>query len=239
MSEFNRPENIYAQSGVSLNAYITKVFTIMGIGVALTAVIAFLGYNSMLNGGFLANLLMETPMAALLILGLQLGLAIAMGAGLTKFNTTTLYVMFFGYSALTGVTFSVLPFAYGLGTLGTAFLFAAVLFISCAVIGHTTNVDLTQFSGLLFGALISLIIVSAIGVFIPMIRNSLIFGYAGLIIFLGLTAFDMQKIKQYYYVEDERIKGNLAVYSTFQLYLDFINILMYILRILGNSKSRR
>ena len=66
MSEFNRPENIYAQSGVSLNAYITKLFTIMGIGVALTAVIAFLGYNSMLNGGFLANRLMETPMAALL-----------------------------------------------------------------------------------------------------------------------------------------------------------------------------
>ncbi len=238
MSEFNRPENAYTQSGVSLNAYIAKVFTIMGIGVALTAAIAFIGYSSMLNGGFLANLIMGTPWISLVILLAELGIAMAMGAGLTRFNTTTLYVMFFVYSALTGVTFSVLPFAYGLGTFGTAFLFAAVLFISCAIIGNTTSVDLTKFSGLLFGALISLVLVSAVSIFIPSLRGSLIFGYAGLIIFLGLTAFDMQKIKQYYYIQDDRIQGNLAVYSAFQLYLDFINILMYILRILGNSRSR-
>jgi FtsH-binding integral membrane protein len=114
-----------------------------------------------------------------------------------------------------------------------------VLFISCAIIGHTTSVDLSRFTGLLFGALLAVVIVSVLGIFIPALRGSLLIGYAGLIVFLGLTAFDMQKIKQYYYVPDEKIKGNLAVYSAFQLYLDFINILLYILRILGNSKSRR
>lgn len=238
MSEFNRPENMYAADGISLNAYITKVFTIMGLGVALTAVIAFFGYNSLMSGGFLATVLADTPMLAFLILIAELGIAVAMGAGLTKFNTTTLYILFFVYAALTGVTFSVLPFAYGLDTFGTAFLFAAVLFVSCAIIGHTTSVDLTRFTGLLFGALLALVICSVVGIFIPAIRASLIFGYAGLIIFLGLTAFDMQKIKQYYYIPDQKIQGNLAVYSAFQLYLDFINILMYILRILGNSRSR-
>ncbi len=239
MSEFNRPENMYAESGISINAYITRVFTIMGLGVALTAAVAFLGYNSLMNGGILASIFFGNAFMIFVPLIVQLGIAIAMGTGLTKFNTTTLYVLFFVYSAITGITFSVLPAAYGIDTLGTAFLFAAVLFVSCAIIGHTTSVDLSRFTGLLFGALLAVVIVSVLGIFIPALRGSLLIGYAGLIVFLGLTAFDMQKIKQYYYVPDEKIKGNLAVYSAFQLYLDFINILLYILRILGNSKSRR
>ena len=71
-------------------------------------------------------------------------------------------------------------------------------------------------------------------IFIPILRNNLLIGYFGLIVFLGLTAYDMQKIKAYYYQADGELKDNLAVYSAFQLYLDFINILLYIIRILGN-----
>ena len=239
MSEFNRPENTFTQSGITLNKYMTKVFTIMGLGVALTAVIAFFGYGSLVSGGIMAQVFTAAPYLAFIVLGVELVIAFMMGRGLTKYSTTTMYIMFFVYSALTGFTFSVLPLAYGLHTFGTAFLFAAVLFISCAIIGSTTSVDMTKFTGLLFGALLSLVIVTILGVFIPAIGNSLLVGYIGLIIFLGLTAYDMQKIKQFYQVQDQSIQGNLAVYAAFQLYLDFINILIYVLRILGHSSSSR
>ena len=239
MSEFNRPENTYVQSGMTLNQYMTKVFTIMGMGVALTAVVAFFGYGSLVSGGIMAQIFGNAPYLALVMLFIELGIAFAMGRGLTKYSTTTMYIMFFVYSAITGFTFSVLPMAYGLSTFGTAFLFAAVLFISCAIIGNTTSVDMTKFTSLLFGALISLVIVTVLGFFIPAIGNSLFVGYLGLVIFLGLTAYDMQRIKQFYLVQDQTIQGNLAVYAAFQLYLDFINILIYVLRILGHSNSSR
>jgi len=142
------------------------------------------------------------------------------------------------YSALTGFTFSFVLMAYDMNTVFVAFLFAAVLFASCAIIGHTTKVDLTKFSGLLFGALLALVIMTVISIFVPVLRNNLLFGYLGLFIFLVYTAFDMQKIKQYYYnVGEGTIKENLAVFGAFQLYLDFINIFIYILRILGNRKD--
>ena len=76
---------------------------------------------------------------------------------------------------------------------------------------------------------------SVLSIFIPVLRNNLLIGYLGLIVFLGLTAYDMQKIKTFYYnTEEGNVKDNLAVYAAFQLYLDFINILLYIIRILGN-----
>ena len=240
MSEFNQ-SNIYERDETSgLKAYITKVFTIMGGGLALTGFVAWQGYKSLMLGrGFIANLFYGFPQIAWILLIAEFGIVIGLSAGLRKMSTGLATGLFLAYALITGLTFSYIPFLYGIHTVFTAFVYAAVLFVSCAIIGHTTSVDLSRFTGLLFGALLAVVIVSVLGIFIPALRGSLLIGYAGLIVFLGLTAFDMQKIKQYYYVPDEKIKGNLAVYSAFQLYLDFINILLYILRILGNSKSRR
>ena len=239
MSEFNNNAYTSIDSGTTLNGYIAKVFMHMGIGLALTAAIAFGLYILMASGSSLAYVLYGMPWISLVLLLVQLGLAIALGAGIMRFSTGTCRALFYGYAALTGVTFAVLPAAYGLGTFFTAFLFAAVLFGCCAVIGHTTNVDLTRFGGLLFGGLIALVIMTVVSLFIPALRNNIFIGYIGLFIFLVYTAFDMQKIRQFYYgVGEGTIKENLAIYGAFQLYLDFINILLYILRILGNSRSK-
>ncbi len=240
MSEFNRQDVYVEESGASLGDYYAKVFSLMGLGLVITSIIAFYGYYSLIRGGIVYRLLSGTY-APIIFIGLfisELGIAIAMGRGLTKFSTATVRTLFFIYSAITGLTFSIIPAAYGYSTIFVAFIFATVLFVSCGIIGKTTSVDLSQFRGLLYGALLAVIILSVLSIFIPLLRNNLLIGYLGLIVFLGLTAYDMQKIKAFYYsANNEAIKDNLAIYSAFQLYLDFINIFLYILRILG-SRNR-
>ncbi len=239
MSEFNRPNAAYAyESGMTLNEYIRKVFLLMTGGLAVTTAVAAFGFISFVNQGIVYQLLAGIPFLSIVLLVAQLGIAIALGAGISRFSTGTCTGLFFGYSALTGLTFSILPMAYGISNVFVAFLFAAVLFACCAVIGYTTHVDLTRFTGLLFGGLLALVIMSVLSIFIPVLRNSLFIGYAGLLLFLVLTAFDMQKIRSFYYgtADGDSIRSNLAVYSAFQLYLDFINIFLYVLRILGNSR---
>ncbi|MCR4952188.1 MAG: Bax inhibitor-1/YccA family protein [Solobacterium sp.] len=239
MSDYDRSNYTYGKTAGSLSAYITKVFGHMGIGLAITAAVAFLGYYSVVTGGIFYKLLTTAPWFMFVLLFAELGIAFGMGRAVSGMSSATCRLMFFIYSALTGITFSLLPMTYGISTVFTAFLFAAVLFICCAIIGHTTSVDLSKFAGLMMGALLALIIMTVISLFVPVLRNSLFIGYLGLIIFLGITAWDMQKVKRFYYqVEEGELKENLAIYSAFELYLDFINIFLYILRILGSRSSR-
>ena len=114
-----------------------------------------------------------------------------------------------------------------------------MLFGSCAVIGATTHRDLSQFSTLLMGGLITLVIASIASIFIPALRDSLFLSYLGVIIFLGLTAWDMQRIKSMYYSVGGygQLADNLAIYGAFELYLDFINIFLYVLRIFGRNSN--
>ena len=240
MSEFNRPNTAYAYgSGTTMKQYVRKVFLLMSGALAITAGTAALGYFSFMGQGIVYKTLVSFPFVAWLFLIAELGVAFAMSAGITRFSTGTCRILFFVYSFLTGLTFSFLPMAYGITTLFTAFLFAASLFVCCAIIGMTTNTDLTKFRGLLMGALLALVLMSVLSIFIPVLRNNLLLGYAGLFVFLGLTAYDMQKIKSFYYgtADGETIRANLAVYGAFQLYLDFINIFLRILSILGNRSS--
>ncbi len=240
MSEYDT-SYVNAAYGGTLRQYIMKVFTTMGIGLAVTAAVAFFGYMSLVSGGIFYKLFTGSSMIIWILMIAQIGLCIALSAGINRMSTAAVTALFYGYAAITGVTFSFLPLAWGASTVFTAFLFAAVMFISCVVIGHFTSVDLSRFSGLAMGALVALIIMSILSMFIPALYNSLIYGYVGVAIFLFLTAWDMQKIKSFYYQTEgagNAIRGNLAVYSAFQLYLDFINLFLYVLRILGSRSSR-
>ena len=239
MSEYNNYE-AYESAGESLRTYINKVFIKMASALVLTAAVAFLGYRSLFTGGILYKLMLGSNFGFIAILIVQIGVVIGLSAGLRKLSPAAANILFYVYAAITGVTFSVLPLAFEISTIFTAFLFAAVLFGSCAVIGHTTNVDLSRFSGLLVGGLIALIITSVISIFVPALRNNLIISYLGLAIFLGLTAWDMQKIKRYYYGTQEgtAMRANLATYAALDLYLDFINIFLRVLQILGRNSRR-
>ena len=241
MSEYDR-SSYYSYTGDTLRAYINKVLVRMGVALGITGAVAFGLYMSLISGGFFYNILVSAYTPVIVVVAIaQLVLCIIMSRNLMTMSTSSCTAMFYGYAALTGVTFSVLPLAFGEVTVFEAFLFSAVMFFSCAVIGYTTNTDLTKFGGLLFGGLIALVLVSLLSFFIPVLRESLLISYIGVLLFLGLTAYDMQKIKAFYYQSgaDGTVRENLAVYGAFQLYLDFINLFLRVLQIIARSKNSR
>ncbi len=235
MSEFNTQTRGFAQDDV--NAYLVKVFGKMGLGLAVTAIVAAVCY---FTNAWYYWYSMTGAIGSIILIVAQFGVVIGLSAKITTMRTSTANVLFLAYAALTGFTFSTLLYAYTEGAVFGAFLFSAVLFGSCAVIGATTNKDLSKFSTLIMGGLIALIVASIASIFIPALRNSLVISYIGVIIFLALTAWDMQKIKSTYYSVggSGQVADNLAIYGAFELYLDFINVFLYVLRILGSRSSK-
>lgn len=239
MSEYN--QNVYS-SGRTLQQYMTSVYLTMGAGLGITALVAGLGYLNLMNGGWVYSLLASGAyyIAALVTFAVQIGICIALSHGLTTMSQNKAKTLFYVYAAITGFTFTTLPLAFGTATVFTAFLFAAVMYFAAAVIGHYTSVDLSKFSGILIGALFAMVLVSVLAMFIPALADSLIVSYIGVLLFMGLTAWDTQRIKQFYYgtAGNDTLSGNLAIYGAFELYLDFINLFLYILRIFGARSSR-
>lgn len=234
MSEFNTQARGFAQDDV--NAYLVKVFGKMGLGLAVTAIVAAVCYFTnawyywySLTGGI----------GTILLIVAQFGVVIGLSSKITTMETSTANILFLAYAALTGFSFSTLLYVYTEGAVFGAFAFSAVLFGSCAVIGATTNRDLSKFSTLLMGGLIALVVATIASMFIPALANSLLISYLGVIIFLGLTAWDMQRVKSMYYSVGGygQVADNLAIYGAFELYLDFINIFLYVLRIFGSRSS--
>lgn len=234
--------NTYESVDDGLRAYILQVFTKMGIALAMTAAVAFMGYRSLISGGVMYRLLVNHYQ--LMMIGsviIQLGICIGLSSRLTSMSNGTATSLFYIYAGITGISFSVLPLAFQQETIFGAFLFAAVLFVCCLIIGHTTTVDLTRFSGLMIGGLLALVITSVLSWFVPVLRSMALFNYLGVVLFLALTAWDMQRIKQMYYhsgAYGSELTDNIAVFGAFQLYLDFINLFLYILRILGSRRRR-
>ncbi len=241
MSEFQTNKSAYVDEQAGLKAYVTNVYMRMGIGLLLTAVIAYAVHAS----GIVMRLAYTNPgVLGMLYLGVviaQLVIVFNLSRRILKMSTAQAQGMFYLYAAITGLTFSVLLEAYDYGSVGISFGFTAALFFSCAIIGHYTNTDMTRFSTLLGGGLIVLVLASLLGVFIPAVRNSLLLTYLGIILFLGITVYDAQRIKNIYYQTNGgygQEGANLGIYGAFSLYLDFINIFLYILRLFGNRNRR-
>lgn len=239
MSEYN--QQAYT-GGKSLQQYMTSVFTTMGAGLGITALVAFLGYWNLARGGWMYQLVASGGygIVSMIAFIVQLVLCFSITRSLTGMNPGRAKAMFLGYAAITGFTFSVLPLAFGAATVFTAFLFSAVMYFAAAVIGKFTRVDLSKFSGIFIGAIFALLLVSILSMFIPALANSLAVSYISVLIFLGLTAWDMQRITAMYYQTQGNavLAENVSVYGAFELYLDFINIFLYVLRIFGRGSSR-
>lgn len=235
MSEMNRSEAYSTE--LSFNGYLNKVFTKMGIGLLITAAVAFLGSAT---GFYYRFLTMTGGFGAWIFFIAELFIAGSMSRNVYSMDSGKCNVLFYSYAAITGITFSLLLTYYGT-VAWSAFAFSAVLFFCCAIIGKNTDKDLSKFSTLFFGGLIAMIVASVLSLFIPALANSLAVTYIGVILFLGLTAWDVQKLKAYYVQSNNgygQLGETLAVYGAFSLYLDFINLFLYVLRIFG-SRSRR
>ncbi|MDF9824962.1 FtsH-binding integral membrane protein [Breznakia sp. PF5-3] len=231
---------IYEQGSASnkytLQNHVTKTFFWMFLGLGITFGIAIL---MNLNPAFVYNLWNSIPMLPIIVVLAQLGVVIALAARLMKMNPTSAKILYIAYAVLTGFTFSTLGVVYSLGSIGLAFGMAALFFGSLVVIGYTTKRDLTKVGTIAIAGLLALIVYGMITWIFNLDVNVFIYSMIGLLIFAGLTAWDTQKMKKLYhaYENDDTMLQRLSIYSAFDLYLDFINIFLYILRIVGNNRN--
>ncbi|MCF0115644.1 MAG: Bax inhibitor-1/YccA family protein [Erysipelotrichaceae bacterium] len=231
----------YMQYEDGFRTYLNKTFLLMGSGLLVTALAAFGVLFSIMSGGIMYRFLTVSSLAPLLLCVIQLGVVIFLNAKLGSISIATARVLFFVYAGITGVNIGSLAVYYGITLMFVAFIFAGIMFFSCALIGYTTNVDLSRFSGLLMGGLIAVALLSIVSLFFSSIfyGMNMIVAYLGVFVFLGLTAWDVQKLKKAYsMISPGEMAEKYAVIGALELYLDFINLFMYVLRILGNSRRR-
>ena len=245
-NSFYESERRLEQQGLdtqeSIGRYTAKTFLLMFLGLAVT-----FGTALYLAGTYSGYMLVRRALYAtngyihLILLVAELAVAIGMTSMLHKISVTTAGVCFFLYAFLTGLTFSVLFMVYDLATLIFAFALTALFFASMAIFGFVTDMDLARIRPILLGGLIFLIVANLVMYFIPILDVAdQVICSIGLVIFLGYTAYDTQKLRTYYeaFRVDDDMRTKAAIFSALQLYLDFVNMFLYLLRLLG-KKNRR
>lgn len=165
----------------------------------------------------------------------ELLLVIVLSARIMKMKPATAKVCFLLYSFVSGLTFASIFVYYAIDSIMIIFLVAAIIFAVMAIIGYTTNVDLTRIGTYLFFALVAVLVVALINIFIGSSMLAMIISIVCVLIFIGITAYDVQKIKA---LENSGLpKENLAIYGALDLYLDFINLFIHLLSIFGKSRD--
>jgi FtsH-binding integral membrane protein len=214
-------------------SFLQKVFMWMFAGLAVTGgIAAWIGSNEEL-----LTTITESPGLVMLLIVAQLGLVIFLSFAIKRISPAVATMVFLLYAALTGVTFSFIFELYTTESIFTTFLIAAAMFGALAVFGATTDMDLSKLGAILFAALIGLIIATVVNIFVANSALYWITTYAGVLIFAGLTAYDMQKLTQIGRQGlGEREEGQLAIFGALSLYLDFINLFLFLLRIFGRTK---
>ena len=222
------------QVQVRVNTFVRSVYNWMAIGLALT--------------GFIAYYVAHTPAVRNVIFGNQIlffGLIIAelvlvftLSARIHKMQASTGTALFLIYSALNGATLSFIFLVYTSTSIASTFFVCAATFVVCSLYGWMTKRDLTSFGGFLFMGLIGIIIASVVNIFIRSSAVHMIISYIGVFIFIGLTAYDTQYIKNMAVTQPADLEAGVmrkgAIMGALKLYLDFINLFLMLLRILGN-----
>ena len=220
-----------------ISSCLAKVFMRMFAALLVTAAVSF-GINEFFGSvNFLAN---NMPLFIGIIVA-QFILVIILSLGVMKMSPVVSNIMFFVYAATMGVTLSVIFIAYELGTIFQAFAISALMFAAMAIYGTITRRDLTRLGSLCFMGLVGIILASILnGIFFRNDTISMIVNYVGVLVFVGLTAYDTQYIKRMLAEaneanQEEAIK-KISVMGALKLYLDFLNLFLKILQILGRRK---
>ncbi len=219
------------QSEWSLSTYMSqvmrKVYVKMTLGLLVTAIVSlFLWMNP--------NILMSLSGFLLPLIIVELGLVFVLSLAINKLNPAVATALFYAYAILNGVTLSPIFFVYTSSSIALTFFVTSGVFLAMSIYGYTTKRDLTKLGSFLIMALIGLIICSIVNIFWANSTMDWIISFAGVIIFIGLTAWDTQKIKEMAQETDEMNAGKLATIGALSLYLDFINLFLYLLRFLGS-----
>lgn len=224
-----------SRAAVVQSEFVRRVYNWMALGLAVTAITALLTVSS---PGML-QLLFGNSIVLLLLIVAELGIVIALSAAIEKLSAPTASLMFFVYSFLNGLTLSVIFLVYTQASIANTFFVTAGTFAAMSVYGYTTKRDLTSWGSFLTMGLIGIIIGSVVNFFFQSPMMYWLITYAGIIVFVGLTAYDAQKIKEMAYAgfSGEAVERKAAVLGALRLYLDFINLFLLLLRLFGRRNN--
>lgn len=216
-------------------ALMRKVYVWMTLAMIITGITAYGVANS---PGLMYAILSNSVVFYGLIIA-EFALVIAISGAINRLSATTATLLFILYSVVNGTTLSTIFLAFTMQSIATVFFVTAGLFAVMALIGYTTKTDLTSLGKMLFMALLGIVLATIVNIFVGSSMLEMIVSYVGVVVFVGLTAYDSQKIKAMLYDADSTSEQSqkLALLGSLTLYLDFINLFLMLLRIFGNSRD--
>ena len=226
-----------------LRAYMIRVYNYMAAGVALTGVVAWLTFSAAVvqTGAGLqltafGHAVFQSPLMWILVLA-PLGLVFVLSFGISRLQPGTALTLFFVYAGLLGVSLASIFLVYTGASVTRVFFISAAAFGALSLYGYTTQRDLTGIGSFMFMGLIGIIIASLVNIFLKSSGLDWAISVIGVIVFVGLTAYDTQRIKEMYDVNDDgTVAGRKAVMGALTLYLDFINLFLMLLRLVGDRR---
>jgi len=223
-------------SKLDTNTLMNSVYQWMMVGLLISGFSAFMVTHS----SFLLHLLFGNPYAIWMLFFIELGLVIAISAGINKMDISTARVLFVLFSIVDGMTLASIFLVYTEASIVTTFFIAAMTFGVMSLYGYFTESDLSSWGGMLFAGLIGIIIALVVNFFLKSPAFEWWISVIGVIIFVGLTAYDTQKIKQMGEAmanDDAQSLSRVAIVGALALYLDFINLFIMMLEFFGNRRN--
>lgn len=221
---------------ILVNDFVRSVYNWMAIGLALTGFVAF--YVSRTPA--LVRLIFGNPVLLIVFILAYFGLVMYLSGRITKMSAATATSLFIVYSGLTGVLLASIFLVYTTESIASTFFICAGTFVGCSIYGWTTKRDLTSWGGFLMMGLIGVIIAILVNMFIQSSAMSMMIGCIGVIVFVGLTAYDTQKLKNMALTQPAGLDGAVvrkgAILGALSLYLDFINLFLMLLRLFGQRR---
>ena len=234
-----RPVGAGTQTGTfdaGLQTHMSAVYRQMSVAMVITAAVSWaVGTNDAM-----VQAIFMTPMKWVVMFA-PLIMVFAFGAVLSKLSAAAAQLYFYAYSAMMGLSLAFIFAVYTTGSIASTFLATAAAFAGLSLYGYTTKKDLTGFGSFLIMGVVGLIVASLINIFLQSTAVTFAISAIGVLLFAGLTAYDTQKIKGLYLEHaqsgDSEYLGKSAVMGALTLYLDFINLFMFMLRFMGNSRN--
>ena len=217
---------------VGLRQYMLRIYNYMASGLALTGIVA---YAAAASGFYLQ--IAGTPLIWVVMLA-PLGLVFWLSAGIGRMQASTAQLLYWAFAAVMGLSLSFIFVAYTGASIARVFFITAGTFAAMSFYGYTTQRDLTQFGSFLFMGLIGIVIASLVNIFIASSALQFAISVIGVIVFVGLTAWDTQRIKEMYVeYDDGQMAGKKAIMGALTLYLDFINLFVMLLQLFGQRRD--
>jgi len=226
-----------AQVQVRVNSFVRSVYNWMAIGLGITGVVAY----GVANSPGVTEVIFGSQLIFFGLIIAQLAMVYMISARIQRMQASTATMLFIVYSALNGATLSSIFLVYAQSAITSTFFICAATFTACSVYGWTTRRDLTTMGGFLTMGLIGIVIASVVNMFVQSGAVSTIVSYVGVLVFVGLTAYDTQDIKNMALSQPGDIDAGAvrkgAILGALKLYLDFINLFLMLLRIFGSGRD--